>query len=82
VHPEFIDHSDLFARRVVLRTGDGERKVIEADTVVLAAGSTPNTELAAALKGKVAQVVSVGDCVEPRSIMEALEEGYRAGLNV
>jgi 2-enoate reductase len=56
--------------------------VVEADTVVLAAGAVPDTELLAALQGKVAQVVSVGDCVEPRSIREAVEEGYRAGLDI
>jgi hypothetical protein len=50
--------------------------------VVLAAGAVPDTELLAALQGKVAQVVSVGDCVEPRSIREAVEEGYRAGLDI
>jgi pyruvate/2-oxoglutarate dehydrogenase complex dihydrolipoamide dehydrogenase (E3) component len=77
-----VEYQEITDVGVVIRTNTGQKKVVEADTVVLAAGSTPNTELAAALKGKVAQVVSVGDCVEPRSIMEALDEGYRAGLNV
>jgi 2,4-dienoyl-CoA reductase-like NADH-dependent reductase (Old Yellow Enzyme family)/thioredoxin reductase len=77
-----VEYEEITDVGVVIRTSTGQKKVIEADTVVLAAGSTPNTELAAALKGKAAQVFSVGDCVEPRSIMEALEEGYRAGLNV
>jgi 2,4-dienoyl-CoA reductase-like NADH-dependent reductase (Old Yellow Enzyme family)/thioredoxin reductase len=77
-----VEYQEITDVGVVIRTHAGEKKVVEADTVVLAAGSTSNTELAAALKGKVAQVVSVGDCVEPRSIMEAVDEGYRAGLNV
>ena len=49
---------------------------------MLAAGAVPDTELAAALQGMVARVVSVGDCAEPRSIREAVEEGYRAGLEI
>jgi len=49
---------------------------------VLAAGAVPNTELLAALQGKVARVFSVGDCAEPRGIREAVEEGYRAGLDI
>jgi 2,4-dienoyl-CoA reductase-like NADH-dependent reductase (Old Yellow Enzyme family)/thioredoxin reductase len=77
-----VEYEEITDAGVVIRTHAGEKKVVEADTVVLAAGSMPNTELAAALKGKVGQVLSVGDCVEPRSIMEAVEEGYRAGLNV
>ena len=77
-----VEYEEITEAGVVIRTGTGERKVIEADTVVLAAGAVPNTEFVAALEGKIAQVFSVGDCVEPRSIMEAVEEGYRAGLNV
>jgi 2,4-dienoyl-CoA reductase-like NADH-dependent reductase (Old Yellow Enzyme family)/thioredoxin reductase len=77
-----VEYQEITDAGVVIRTSSGQKKVIEADTVVLAAGSTPNTELAAALKGKVAQVLSVGDCVEPRSIMEAVDEGYKAGLKV
>jgi 2,4-dienoyl-CoA reductase-like NADH-dependent reductase (Old Yellow Enzyme family)/thioredoxin reductase len=77
-----VEYQEITDAGVVIKTAAGEKKIIEADTVVLAAGSTPNTELAAALKGKVAQVLSVGDCVEPRSIMEAVDEGYRAGLKI
>ena len=77
-----VEYQEITDAGVVIKTATGEQKVIEADTVVLAAGSMPNTELAAALKGKVAQVLSIGDCVEPRSIMEAVGEGYKAGLNI
>ncbi|MGB8706350.1 MAG: FAD-dependent oxidoreductase [Dehalococcoidia bacterium] len=77
-----VEYQEITDVGVVIRTSTGQKKVIEADTVVLAAGSTPNTKLAAALKGKVGQVLSVGDCVEPRSIMEAVDEGYKAGLKV
>jgi pyruvate/2-oxoglutarate dehydrogenase complex dihydrolipoamide dehydrogenase (E3) component len=77
-----VDYQEITDAGVVISTATGEKKVIEADTVVLAAGSTPNNELAAALKGKVDRVVSIGDCVEPRSMMEAIEEGFRAGLDI
>ena len=77
-----VKYEEITEAGVVIRTGAGERKIVEADTIVLAAGAVPNTELLAALKGKVAQVVSVGDCVEPRGIREAVEEGYRAGLDI
>jgi len=77
-----VEYEEITEAGVVIRTGTGERKVVEADTAVLAAGAVPDTEILAALQGKVAQVVSVGDCVEPRSIREAVEEGYKAGLTV
>ena len=55
-------------------------KSIPADTIVIAAGSTPNTDVADKLKGVPAQ--SVGDCVEPRRILEAMREGWKAALEI
>jgi NADPH-dependent 2,4-dienoyl-CoA reductase/sulfur reductase-like enzyme len=75
-----VGYEEITKAGVAIITGTGERKVVEADTIVLAAGAVPNTELLAVLQGKVAQVVSVGDCVEPRGIREAVEEGYKAAL--
>ncbi len=75
-----VEYEEITEAGVVIRTGTGERKIVEADTIVLAAGAVPDTELLDALKGKAARVVSVGDCVEPRGIREAMEEGYKAGL--
>jgi NADPH-dependent 2,4-dienoyl-CoA reductase/sulfur reductase-like enzyme len=55
-------------------------KNVPADTIVIAAGSTPNTDLADKLKG--VKVQSVGDCVEPRRILEAMREGWKAALEI
>lgn len=55
-------------------------KNIVADTIVLAAGSTPDTDLAEALKGP--KVHSIGDCVEPRRILEAMREGWKVALEI
>jgi 2,4-dienoyl-CoA reductase-like NADH-dependent reductase (Old Yellow Enzyme family)/thioredoxin reductase len=54
-----------------------------ADTFVIAAGSTPNNDLAESIKGvKGMKVQSVGDCVEPRRILEAVTEGYKAAREI
>jgi len=57
-------------------------KNIVADTIVLAAGSTPDTDLADSLKGKGPKVHSIGDCVEPRRILEAMREGWKVALEI
>jgi pyruvate/2-oxoglutarate dehydrogenase complex dihydrolipoamide dehydrogenase (E3) component len=58
-------------------------KNIVADTIVLAAGSTPDTDLADSLKGKGGpKVHSIGDCVEPRRILEAMREAWKVALEV
>jgi len=63
-------------------TSDGAAAFFDCDTVVLAAGAKPRDELACDLAGKVVALYSVGDCVEPRLIREAIGEGARAGLEV
>jgi 2,4-dienoyl-CoA reductase-like NADH-dependent reductase (Old Yellow Enzyme family)/thioredoxin reductase len=56
------------------------QKNIAADTIVIAAGSTPNTDLAEKLSGL--KVQTIGDCVAPRRILEAMREGWKAGLEI
>jgi 2,4-dienoyl-CoA reductase-like NADH-dependent reductase (Old Yellow Enzyme family)/thioredoxin reductase len=77
-----IEYREITDAGVVIKTATGAEELVEADTIVLAAGSTPNMELAAALKGKVDSIISAGDCVKPRTIMEAVDEGFKAGLSV
>lgn len=54
-------------------------EVLEADTVVVAVGLRPNRGLAEALKGKVEELYEIGDCVKPRSLLDAIHEGARVG---
>jgi mycofactocin system FadH/OYE family oxidoreductase 2 len=49
------------------------------DTLVLAAGNVANDGLYFALKGKVAELYRVGDCVAPRKTDMAIVEGHRVG---
>jgi 2,4-dienoyl-CoA reductase-like NADH-dependent reductase (Old Yellow Enzyme family)/thioredoxin reductase len=66
---------------VLAKTGSNTVR-FDADTVVIATGSNSNTELAEQLKGKVADLYVIGDCVEPRRIQNAIHEGYRVGLDI
>lgn len=51
-------------------------------TIVLAMGMKANNELAKELEGKIAEVYSVGDCVEPKKIAQAIESGFRLGMRI
>ena len=52
------------------------------DTVVLALGRVAATELYTALKGKVASLHQVGDCLAARTMEEATYEGMRVGMAI
>jgi len=62
--------------------GGGNGLFLETDHIVLATGARPNKNLAQALQGKVSKLFEVGDCVEPRRIMESILEGAKAGLQM
>jgi hypothetical protein len=57
-------------------------KNFPADTFVLAAGSVPNNELKAAIEKTGVKVKCAGDCVEPRTILEAIKEGWLAASEI
>jgi len=59
-----------------------EEKRLEADAIVLSLGAVPANELAGNLKNMAKRVFLVGDCSEPRKIIDAIYEGFRAGISV
>jgi mycofactocin system FadH/OYE family oxidoreductase 2 len=54
-----------------------ERRIEGVDTVVLAAGSRSTDTLYRALKGQVAELYAVGDCVAPRGVHQAILDATR-----
>jgi 2,4-dienoyl-CoA reductase (NADPH2) len=66
------------ARRIteagVVYEHDGQEELAEADTVVIATGSKPETGLYDALQGTLPEVYRIGDCVKARTACEAIEE--------
>ncbi len=52
------------------------------DNVVLAGGMRPVNGLVGELDGMVGSLIAVGDAVAVRTVLEAIEEGYEAALNI
>lgn len=72
------------SRGITIRTKQGERKTIEADTVIAIARYKKNTELYQALKGKVPELYLIGDAKSNQLgyIKEAIHDGAHVGLAV
>ena len=58
------------------------QQLFEADTVVLASGTAPNTVLFHALEGKVPRIHRIGDSQERGNILQAIAAGYRTGMEL
>jgi N,N-dimethylglycine/sarcosine dehydrogenase len=54
-----------------------ERRIEGVDTVVLSAGSRSTDSLYRGLKGQVAELYAVGDCVAPRGVHQAILDATR-----
>jgi NADH dehydrogenase FAD-containing subunit len=61
---------------------NGTPGFIEGDIVVLAAGLKADEKLLETFLGRAPEVYTVGDCVKPRMIKEAIEEGFLTGRTI
>ena len=62
---------------LVITTKDGERQTLQADSVMPTSPLKPNTQLLEGVEGKALEVYAIGDCQEPRMIVDAIADGWR-----
>ncbi|MTI67389.1 MAG: FAD-dependent oxidoreductase [Firmicutes bacterium] len=67
---------------IIADEASNETRLENVDTVVMAIGSRSVNTLAEKLKDKVKEVITVGDAVEVRNALKAVDEGFRAGLQI
>ena len=70
---------DTITENGVIAICGGEIISLKADTVVLAVGSKSEGKLVNELKGLVPEVYTVGDCIEPRDALSAINEASAVG---
>jgi hypothetical protein len=59
---------------IFVRENKKKRRLLEADSVILSTGFASNRDLHEGFKDDVRKPLSVGDCVEPRKIFDAVHE--------
>jgi pyruvate/2-oxoglutarate dehydrogenase complex dihydrolipoamide dehydrogenase (E3) component len=60
----------------------GEERFYEADTVLLAVGLKPRTDVVESLRSCAPDFSVIGDCLQPATVMEALHMGYFSAMNI
>jgi len=80
--PFFFRSSLLSIHRVLLQKTDGSAFELEADRVISAIDVVPEDRLVDDLKGRVKQVMAVGDAELPGNLGAALRSGTAAALNI
>jgi len=73
---------EIIDKGVVAVDTEGNKQVIEADTVILATGFKPDNELEYKLKGAISEVYTIGDCVKPGKIWGAIDSASRIARQI
>ena len=84
VSREHVEAGQAFGctgRQLLFNTNEGPGS-LETSSVVIAAGVAPEDTLYQQAKDRLIAVHKIGDCLEPRSIKEAIYEGAVAGRSV
>ena len=77
-----VKYESITEKGLNILTREGKKETIEADTIVPAMPPVANTELFKKLEGSVSQVHLIGDCKEPRLILDAIAEGARVACSI
>ncbi len=77
-----VKYEEITDKGLIIVTKEGERRTLEADTIVPAVPLTPNNKLYETIKDKVAEAYIIGDCAEPKVIIDAVAAGYRVAITL
>ena len=77
-----VRDEEVIDKGLLITTKESEKRTIKADTIVLATGARPNTELSKALKDKGYETHLIGDCIEPRRILDAIHDGFAVSRTI
>ncbi|MFC2005550.1 FAD-dependent oxidoreductase [Chloroflexota bacterium] len=77
-----VKYEEITDKGLLITTKEGEKRLINADTIVIAAGARPNTELFKSLEDKGYETHLAGDCIEPRGILDSIHDGSTVGRTI
>ena len=75
---------EIYRKGIIVADEKGEKKSIEADTIILAVGREPNIDekLVSEVKKTIKEVYIIGDAKEVRKILYAVNEGFYTALQI
>jgi 2,4-dienoyl-CoA reductase (NADPH2) len=73
---------EVTEKGLMVETKDGQKQMIEAETIVPALPYQPNIDLYRKLKDKVSEVYLIGDGSEPRLILDAVSDGWKTASSI
>jgi len=75
-------YEEITDKGLVITTKEGEKKTLEADTMIATLPFLPNTDAIKSLEGKSPEIYTIGSCGEPGLIVNAIADGARIGHKI
>jgi len=76
------EYVEITESGLIIIDRDGQKRTLEADTIVSALPLTPENSLLEGLRAKVPEVYAVGDCANPALIADAIGLGFRTAREI
>lgn len=77
-----VKDMEITDKGVIITTKEGKKQIIEADSIIPTMPLAPDTGLLKSLEGKAPEIYAIGDCKEPRMIVNAIAEGYHTARTI
>jgi len=74
-----VKYEEITYKGLTITTREGEKRTLEADTILPALAMAPDTGFVESLKGTAHEIHQIGDCGNPALILDAIGEGSRIG---
>jgi 2,4-dienoyl-CoA reductase (NADPH2) len=77
-----VKYEKITEEGLVVTTKEGERKTIEADSIITALPLLPDAGLLSSLESNVPEIYQIGDCRESGLMHDAIADGSRIARNI
>lgn len=77
-----VHYEKVTPEGLIVTNAQGERVLLKADSIVLAAGFTPDDELYQRLLQSAPEGYAIGDCAEPGNLLHAVHDGARIARQI
>jgi 2,4-dienoyl-CoA reductase (NADPH2) len=77
-----VKYEEINNRGLTITTREGEKRIIEADTIITALPLLPDMAFIKNLEGVAPEFYAIGDCKNPKLTVDAVANGASLGLTI
>jgi len=77
-----VRYEEVTSKGLIITDREGNRQLLEADTILTALPLKPNVDFVKSLEGSAPEVYNIGDCREPNLIIDAVADGMKSALAI